>query len=210
MADFQPVSIKMAKTQNLSLNPTKISGICGRLMCCLRFENEVYTELGKGMPKVGEHVETPEGDAVVMDVNILLDSVKCRLVETEEDEEGKTVEKFVGEPLTFTKEEIQRQRPKRQKSSRKPRKKGKSGQEQQARSDKEQQNGSGLEQQGNAGQEQQGKPNRESRERPRRENRSRQDKSRKPREEREGKSQQRRQDVSRREQQEGPAREQQN
>ena len=113
MADFQPVSIKMAKTQNLSLNPTKISGICGRLMCCLQFENEVYTELSKGMPKVGEHVETPEGDAVVTDVNILLDSVKCRLIETEEDEEGKTIEKFVGEPVTFTKEEIQRQRPKR-------------------------------------------------------------------------------------------------
>ena len=71
MADFQPVSIKMAKTQNLSLNPTKISGICGRLMCCLKYENDVYLELRKGMPDNGERVMTPDGSGKVMDTSLL-------------------------------------------------------------------------------------------------------------------------------------------
>ena len=109
MADFQPVSIKMAKTQNLSLNPTKISGICGRLMCCLKFENEVYQELGKGMPHVGERIMTPEGEAVVTDVNILIDKIKCRLIERITDDEGKEIEKFSSEFFSFGKEEIERQ-----------------------------------------------------------------------------------------------------
>jgi cell fate regulator YaaT (PSP1 superfamily) len=58
LPEFEPVSIKMAKVQNLSLNPTKISGICGRLMCCLKYENEIYYELRKGMPEVGERIKT--------------------------------------------------------------------------------------------------------------------------------------------------------
>ncbi len=80
LADFEPVSIKMAKVQNLSLNPSKISGICGRLMCCLKFENDVYTQLKKGMPSAGERIKTPDGIAVVTDVNILESTVKARLV----------------------------------------------------------------------------------------------------------------------------------
>ncbi|MCR5134152.1 MAG: stage 0 sporulation family protein [Clostridiales bacterium] len=108
MPDFQPVSIKMAKTQNLSLNPTKISGMCGRLMCCLKFENDIYQELGKGMPGIGERIETPEGLAVVMDVNILVDKIKCRLIQTETNAEGEEYEKLDSEILVYGKEDISR------------------------------------------------------------------------------------------------------
>ncbi len=69
--DFQPVSIKMAKEQGLSLNPTKISGSCGRLMCCLKYEQDAYVYLNKRTPKVGSTVSTPEGVGVVTDVNLL-------------------------------------------------------------------------------------------------------------------------------------------
>lgn len=79
LADFEPVSIKMAKVQNLSLNPTKISGICGRLMCCLKYENDVYMALRKGMPEIGERVRTPDGYAKVVDTNLLKGTVKVRL-----------------------------------------------------------------------------------------------------------------------------------
>ena len=78
LADFEPVSIKMAKVQNLSLSPTKISGICGRLMCCLKFENDVYTDLRRNMPEVGEQVKTPEGLGKVVDTTILEGKVKVR------------------------------------------------------------------------------------------------------------------------------------
>ena len=106
MGDFAPVSIKMAKTQNLSLNPIKISGTCGRLMCCLQFENQVYSELRKGMPDVGEHIDTRDGEAVVMDVNILLNKIKARLVlEKKTDEKP---EKLSTEYYTYEKEEIRR------------------------------------------------------------------------------------------------------
>jgi cell fate regulator YaaT (PSP1 superfamily) len=80
LPEFEPVSIKMAKVQNLSLNPTKISGICGRLMCCLKFENDIYYELRKGMPEVGERIKTPDGFGVVMESNILENKIKVRLV----------------------------------------------------------------------------------------------------------------------------------
>lgn len=80
LGDFEPVSIKMAKDQNLSLNPTKISGICGRLMCCLKYEHEVYLELKKGMPKDGEVVKTPQGKAVVMNTQTIREQVKVRLI----------------------------------------------------------------------------------------------------------------------------------
>jgi len=85
LGDFEPVSIKMAKDQNLSLNPTKISGICGRLMCCLKYEHEVYLELKKGMPHDGETVMTPEGKAVVMSTQTIREQVKVRLVVGEEE-----------------------------------------------------------------------------------------------------------------------------
>jgi len=77
--DFQQVSIKMAKEQNLSLNPTKISGTCGRLMCCLRYENEVYVEASKKCPKADACVMTPKGKGTVVEVNILCGKCKVRL-----------------------------------------------------------------------------------------------------------------------------------
>ncbi len=89
LGDFEPVSIKMAKDQNLSLNPTKISGICGRLMCCLKYEHEVYLELKKGMPKDGEMIKTPDGKAIVMNTQTIRELVKVRLIVGEED--GKPV-----------------------------------------------------------------------------------------------------------------------
>lgn len=79
LSDFQPVSIKMAKEQNLSLNPTKISGLCGRLMCCLKYEQEHYEKTRKKMPRVGREVITPEGVATVVDVNVLTEKVKVRV-----------------------------------------------------------------------------------------------------------------------------------
>lgn len=77
--EFQPVSIKMAKTQNLSLNPTKISGTCGRLMCCLKYEQDAYEELVKNIPKLDSYVETSEGRGFITEVNILRQKVKVRL-----------------------------------------------------------------------------------------------------------------------------------
>ena len=77
--DFQPVSIKMAKTQNLSLNPTKISGTCGRLMCCLKYEQEAYEDLIKTAPKAESFVDTPDGRGTVTDVNLLRQTVKVRM-----------------------------------------------------------------------------------------------------------------------------------
>ena len=77
--EFQPVSIKMAKTQSLSLNPTKISGTCGRLMCCLKYEQEAYEDLLKRAPKNESFVETPDGVGTVSSVNLLRESVKVRL-----------------------------------------------------------------------------------------------------------------------------------
>ncbi len=77
--DFQPVSIKMAKTQNLSLNPTKISGTCGRLMCCLKYEQEAYEDLLRTAPKMDSFVDTPEGRGTVVEVDLLRQRVKVRL-----------------------------------------------------------------------------------------------------------------------------------
>lgn len=77
--DFQPVSIKMAKTQSLSLNPVKISGTCGRLMCCLKYEQDAYEDAVKRMPKAESFVETPEGVGNVSQVNLLRETVKVRL-----------------------------------------------------------------------------------------------------------------------------------
>jgi cell fate regulator YaaT (PSP1 superfamily) len=71
LGDFDPVSIKMAKDQNLSLNPTKISGLCGRLMCCLKYENDEYEAAKEQLPDVGEWIETPDGPGKVVGLNIL-------------------------------------------------------------------------------------------------------------------------------------------
>ncbi len=77
--DFQPVSIKMAKTQNLSLNPTKISGTCGRLMCCLKYEQDAYEDLIKNSPKVESFVDTPDGRGTVVELDLLRQRVKVRM-----------------------------------------------------------------------------------------------------------------------------------
>ena len=84
LEDFQPVSIKMAKTQNLSLNPTKISGTCGRLMCCLKYEQEAYEDLIRTSPKMDSFVDTPDGRGTIVDVNLLRQSVKVRMEDSPE------------------------------------------------------------------------------------------------------------------------------
>lgn len=111
MNDFVPVSIKMAKNQNMSLNPLKISGTCGRLMCCLQFENDLYTEFRKGIPDFGERIKTPEGDAVVCDVNILENKIKTRLIVEEKTNEGP--EKLSLEYYVYGKEQITRREKKK-------------------------------------------------------------------------------------------------
>ena len=77
--DFQPVSIKMAKTQNLSLNPTKISGTCGRLMCCLKYEQDAYEDLLRTAPKAESFVDTPDGRGTVIEVDLLRQRVKVKM-----------------------------------------------------------------------------------------------------------------------------------
>ena len=79
MQDFCKVSIKMAKVQGLSLNPGKISGLCGRLMCCLSYENEFYSEAYKKMPKLGGEVHTPEGKGTVVSTNMLTSAVRVKI-----------------------------------------------------------------------------------------------------------------------------------
>ena len=79
LREFQPVSIKMAKTQNLSLNPTKISGTCGRLMCCLKYEQDAYEDLMKDAPRADSFVETPDGAGNIISVNTLREKVRVRL-----------------------------------------------------------------------------------------------------------------------------------
>lgn len=79
MPEFKKVSVKMAKTQGLSLNPGKISGLCGRLMCCLSYENDYYAEAIKKMPKIGSEVQTPEGKAIVASINMLKMEVKVKM-----------------------------------------------------------------------------------------------------------------------------------
>ncbi len=81
LEDFQPVSIKMAKTQNLSLNPTKISGTCGRLMCCLKYEQDAYEDLLRTTPKMDSFVDTPEGRGTIVEVDLLRQRVKVRMEE---------------------------------------------------------------------------------------------------------------------------------
>ena len=82
--DFQPVSIKMAKTQNLSLNPAKISGTCGRLMCCLKYEQDAYEDLIRTSPKQDSFVDTPDGRGTVVEVDLLRQRVKVRMEENPE------------------------------------------------------------------------------------------------------------------------------
>ena len=85
LGDFQPVSIKMAKEQNLSLNPTKISGQCGRLMCCLKYEQETYEQTLKRVPRVGKDIVTPDGVGVITEINAIRERVKVRIRVGEDD-----------------------------------------------------------------------------------------------------------------------------
>jgi cell fate regulator YaaT (PSP1 superfamily) len=79
LKDFEPVTIKMAKEEGLPLNPPKISGLCGRLMCCLYFEYETYKILAKGLPREGEHVPTPQGRGRVININVFKRSATVEL-----------------------------------------------------------------------------------------------------------------------------------
>ena len=79
LGDFQPVSIKMAKEQSLSLSPTKISGLCGRLMCCLNYEHEYYEEMAAKLPRNGSEVKTPDGKGTVTETNALKQTVKVKV-----------------------------------------------------------------------------------------------------------------------------------
>ena len=85
LGDFQPVSIKMAKEQNLSLNPTKISGQCGRLMCCLKYEQDTYEQTLKRVPRVGKDIVTPDGVGVIVEINAIREKVKVRIRTGEDD-----------------------------------------------------------------------------------------------------------------------------
>lgn len=99
LSEFAPVSIKMAKEQNLSLNPTKISGVCGRLMCCLTNEEETYEELNRHLPSNGDHVTTPEGlKGDVQSVNVLRQLVKV-IVTLDNDE--KEIREYKAAELKF-------------------------------------------------------------------------------------------------------------
>lgn len=106
LGDFEPVSIKMAKEQNLSLNPTKISGICSRLMCCLKYEHEMYQKLRENLPEIGEKVMTPEGTGIVIENNVLLECVKVRMI-LEEGKDGKE-DKLSDEVLVYDKHAVRR------------------------------------------------------------------------------------------------------
>ncbi len=92
LEDFQPVSTKMAKTQSMSLNPTKISGSCGRLMCCLRYEQDAYVDLLKQVPKSGAFVETSDGYGTVTQVSLLRKKVKVKLDGSNDSQLGRTYE----------------------------------------------------------------------------------------------------------------------
>ena len=88
LKEFEPVSVKMAKEQNLALNPQKISGACGRLMCCLAYEVDTYSELRKDLPKVGKRVITPQGPGKVMQQSIINQRLKVTLDDGKEVEVG--------------------------------------------------------------------------------------------------------------------------
>lgn len=102
LGDFEPVSIKMAKDQNLSLNPTKISGLCGRLMCCLKYENEEYENAKEQLPDLGEYIDTTHGTGKVVGLNLM-----DRIVQIELVDQGKvieyTLEEIVEEGVISTK-----------------------------------------------------------------------------------------------------------
>ena len=124
LSEFAPVSIKMAKEQNLSLNPTKISGVCGRLMCCLKNEEEAYEELNSRLPHIGSHVKTAEGlDAEVQSVSVLKQLVKVIVFL---DDGEKEVSEYRVDELKFrTKKKKKKNKNKKKKKIKKKKKKEK-------------------------------------------------------------------------------------
>lgn len=101
LGEFEPVSIKMAKDQNLSLNPTKISGLCGRLMCCLKYESDHYEEAKHELPDLGEAIHTPYGKGKVVGLNILEKIVQIEIFEKERTIEY-TLEELINEGIILT------------------------------------------------------------------------------------------------------------
>ena len=108
LSEFQPVSIKMAKEQGLSLNPSKISGLCGRLMCCLKYEEDVYEELNKKMPSVGDIISTVDGTGEILSTNVLMQVVKAAVRKKEND--PPTIDFYSVEEITVIKSKKQRQK----------------------------------------------------------------------------------------------------
>ena len=97
LGEFEPVSIKMAKEQSLSLNPTKISGICGRLMCCLKYEHDTYEKIIEKLPDIGKVVNTPRGKGVVINTSTLLEIVKVKV----KSDDGDEIVPFVLDEIEF-------------------------------------------------------------------------------------------------------------
>ena len=108
MPEFKKVSVKMAKVQNLSLNPGKISGLCGRLMCCLGYEVDYYADASKKMPKMGAEVGTPDGKGIVAGLNMLKMQVR---VKAEDGAGGLTFKDYPVEQIKFRKNNPQNNRP---------------------------------------------------------------------------------------------------
>ncbi len=108
--EFMPVSIKMAKSQNLSMNPAKISGCCGRLMCCLKYEQDAYVDARKRMPRQGASVMTPQGSGTVTGVNLLKETLNVRLDKVEETEQVT----FANEEIEVLESRVNRKRPPQQ------------------------------------------------------------------------------------------------
>ena len=97
LSEFSPVSVKMAKDQSLSTNPQKISGACGKLICCLNYEQNAYEDAYKTMPRVGQQVKTPDGDGVVTESNILVEKVRVKF-----DSDGQITQKvYDKKDITF-------------------------------------------------------------------------------------------------------------
>lgn len=115
MGDFVPVSIKMAKEQNLSLNPTKISGLCGRLMCCLKFEHDYYVEVNKTLPNQGEVVNTPDGKAITINSNPIKEEVTVKMIKGYNEEDSRY--ELDDEYLHFKNSDIKRMQKKSRRSN---------------------------------------------------------------------------------------------
>ena len=103
LSDFEAVSIKMAKEQNLSLNPTKISGNCGRLMCCLKYENEVYEDKLKRLPNIGAIVKTEDGEGEVDNIETLKEVVRVKI----KDGEGYLYKKYNAKDIKIIKDAVE-------------------------------------------------------------------------------------------------------